>query len=180
MKEEFNKKLAAMILLPVYGHRIRRTALSKLLFFADLSCFLNTGQTISGSTYFRLPYGPDMDEIEVTRLTLIMAKFLTEECKTILGRYHYIYTVDEGKVDLRAVEASLDQAELDAVNAVKKKLAGKTAPYLSERTQAFEPWKSSHVGEILDFNRASRDLKLIYWMRRAGMAQGHAPNTARP
>lgn len=41
MKEEFNKKLAAMILLLVCGRRIRRSSLNKLLFFADLSCYLN-------------------------------------------------------------------------------------------------------------------------------------------
>lgn len=175
MKEGFNKKLAAMILLLVCGRRIRRTSLNKLLLFADLSCLLNTGQTISGSDYLRLQYGPYPEEGDVTRRTLILATFLVEERKTILGNYHYVYTVDEDKVDLSTVEASLDQEELAAVLAVKKKLSGKTATYLSERTHAFEPWKGGSAGDVLNLGRACRDTKLIRWMRSSGLVQRNIP-----
>lgn len=178
MREELNKKLGAMILLLTSGRSIRRTSLNKLLFFADMSHFLNTGRTISGSDYLRLQYGPVPEEIDVTRKVLMLSKYLTEERRDIMGSYHYLYTVDEDAVDLSAVEAALGQDELDAVQAVKKRLSGKPATYLSEKMHAFEPWKSSATGEILNFVRARQDEDLIRWLQRIGMVQKTLINPA--
>ncbi len=166
MKNLYNKKLAAMMLLLVHGRRTRRTTLYKLLFFADLVHLLKFGWTISGSNYSWRQYGPIAEDVEVSRTTLVKAKFLKEERESVAGRYQYWYQVDEDRVDLDRVRRDLSADERDVLDRVRRWLAPRPAWYLSGRFHQFEPCVSTRAGALLDFSKAHKDERLIAWAKR--------------
>lgn len=166
MKTDYNPKLAAMHLLLVQGRRIRRTALYKLLFLADVVHVLKFGWTISGSNYLKLQYGPVAEDGGVTRSTLVRVGFIQEERQSHLGSYHFWYRVDEARVDLDLVRRDLPGDELDVLDRVRQRLAAKPASYLSEKNRQFEPWISTRAAEVLDISKVHHDRRLIAWVKR--------------
>ena len=166
MKNLYNKKLAAMMLLLVHGRRTRRTTLYKMLFFADLVHLLKFGWTISGSNHFWHQYGPIAEDGEVSRTTLVMKGFLKEEREDHFDSYHYWYQVDEDRVDLDHVRRDLSADELDVLDRVRERLAPRPAWYLSGRFHQFEPCASTRAGALLDFCKARKDERLIAWVKR--------------
>lgn len=173
MNLEYNQKLAAMIVLIVSANKVGRTALNKLLFFADLAYFLIHGRLISGSSYVRQPYGPVPEEIEVTRRTLILAELLKEDrLDDGSGYYQFRYRTQDDKVDLSKAKEVFSEEEIEVINRIVAKLGNSQATVLSDWSHKFEPWKSAESGAPLEFERAMKDSDLVRWMRIHGLVTG--------
>lgn len=165
LKLTYNEKLTAMaLLISCKVPDVGRTALNKLLFFADLAFFLENGRTITNAPYVRMPYGPVPEGIEVTRKTLIKAELLNESRIAEDGYYQYRYGATQ-IVDTDKIRALFDSDELLKLDVVLSKLGKLPASVLSEKSHEYEPWLSSNSGDELAFQKAKSDIKLIRWMR---------------
>ena len=158
-------RLAAMVVLMTKGARVGRTALNKLLWFADVAHLLQYGRTISGTTYARWQFGPVPAEIDTVRRTLIMERLLKEQVEESTKYRTYAYEARSENVDFTALKKEFSESELRVIKAVKDVLRGQTGAYLSEMSHRFEPWISARPGEDLDLSRAQADEKLLGWMK---------------
>ncbi|GEM_PF-6373061 len=158
-----------MILFFTSKKEINRTALNKLLFFADLySYIINDRKTLSGEDYLKKPYGPVPRNISVARRTLLDHSLLEE--KKHIHSFFYEYGYLAKGVDAEKLQEKIKATdEKNILDATYKALSNETASSLSEASHAFEPWKSAeNWGDVLDFNKAIGDQNLLTWMKKKG------------
>jgi Protein of unknown function (DUF4065) len=157
-------KLVSMVLFIAKKRPVNRTSLNKLLFFSDLVSYMKRTKTISEVKYFKYPYGPVPEKIDVIRDSLITLDLLKEEHYDVdlYRRYDY-HTSDTFEIE--RLNKNLDRTDRSIIENVLSKLASKSASQLSELSHEFEPWKSADWYEELDWKKAKSDKKLKVWIK---------------
>ncbi|MCL4682356.1 MAG: DUF4065 domain-containing protein [Rhodocyclaceae bacterium] len=163
-------KLATMIPLLIGDKEVGRTALNKLVFFADVAHFLQHGKPISDTPHMKLTHGPVPQGITEVRFDLIRKGLLRETEREDRFFRQFSYSVPEG-VDLAGMREGLEPSERQAIDIVRERLAGRTANYLSSHSHRFEPWNSSKPGFEMDLTRTREDKALRRWLTDEGILQ---------
>lgn len=156
-------KFEIMIPLLIGDKTVGRTTLNKLVFFADVIHFLLHGRSVSGIPHLKLTHGPVPQGVTEVRYGLMRSGWLAESMKEDRFYRQFSYTVPSG-AGLADLRAKLEPSELDAIDAVRKKLASKTASFLSQSSHRFEPWKSSKPGHEMDLALTREDESLKRWL----------------
>lgn len=159
-----DNKLAAMILFFTNKEQVSRTALNKLLFFADIYSYLTRGEPISSSLYLKLQFGPVPQNIDTLRTILIFEDYLIENQVATAFSYSYYYSASQN-VSWEKVYLLFSEEELKILGNIKEKLIKLSASELTKKSHQFEPWKSSDWLLILDFDKAKNDDNLIGWLK---------------
>ena len=158
--------LAAMAVLVTTSAKVGRTALNKLLWFADVAHFLQHGRTISGTVYVKCDYGPAPCDIDAVRHELIARGIVSEKIIKATPYRSFVYKANDAAIDANALEAVFAETELRTMRAVIGALRKQTVGYLSEMSHQFEPWISSSYGEEMDLSRACHDDALREWLAK--------------
>ena len=111
------------------------TKLYKLLYFAEVECLRECGNTMTGAEYLKYEHGPVPSRGELRLKTLKRAEHLTT-VKEPYGTYFI-----ERVVPQRAADRSLfDAQELQAIDRVCQRYGSQTATYLSELSHQEPAW----------------------------------------
>ncbi|RDV81777.1 type II TA system antitoxin MqsA family protein [Ammonifex thiophilus] len=145
------EKLVGMIAFFAGNTGIFKTALMKLLWYADFLHFKRHAVSISGARYAALPYGPALDRWELCLALAAETGAITTEFEL---KFDY-----EGEVVRAAVEFNKDiftPEELATLEEVKHRLGGLNSKALTERSHEEEAWKLTPRGEIISYEHALR------------------------
>jgi hypothetical protein len=127
-----------------------KTMLMKLLFYTDFNHFHRFSCSISGASYARLPRGPVLDNYQYI-LGLLEDEGYIEIRERCVGIY-------EGEIisPVMPFKASLfEPDELNTLDAVARKLAGKTGRELSEISHQEKAWQELPNAELIPYTYAA-------------------------
>ncbi len=162
---EVDKTKMALLILMLSQQEVSKTALNKLVFFADYcysSKYGNFEETITNDNYIKLQYGPVPDNIEEVRNYCVAKGYLKKEVKKIYTRLGSYYTLNSPLEKLNTKEI-LNDEERDSVNLVYEKLAGYNSASLSYFSHVIEPWRSSEFWSKLSPMGMSEDIIYDRW-----------------
>jgi uncharacterized phage-associated protein len=146
------------------------TKLFKLFYYTDFAAYAMRGASVTGDTYYKLPYGPVPTVIKNEVDLLSMEMILEEKYKPQLSKYialatdkdkfgRIVVSKSDKKVDLCK---TLSSFEVDIVTAVAKQFNKSGAKELSDRTHKEKPWLLSSVNGPIDYTLAKElDIKSI-------------------
>lgn len=156
-EDQIDKKLAVAILLATEDQRISRTALNKILFFADAGSILSGKGRIAESGYIKLDYGPVPDGIDETRSWLVKNGLLSEEIGMAGPYIQHSYKSAISEEDKRKISESLNAEHRTFISKAVSALGRMSAKDLSDISHKFEPWKSGEWYKKLNFDLALND-----------------------
>lgn len=144
-------RLAHMTIYFAGGMKLWKTMLMKLLFYSDFNHFNKYALSISGAVYARLPQGPALDKY-LYILGLMEDEGYIEIREEPIGRF-------EGEVIYALIEFNrslFSQDELQTLEAIKKRLDGKTSQELSHISHQEPAWKELLNGQQIPYTYAAR------------------------
>ncbi len=153
-RHDMDRLLSLMqLIIHLANKPLYKMALLKLVFYCDFSYYRETGHSLTGWRYAKLPYGPVPDDYK--QLMLFGEK---------LGRFTVDPDADQ-KGELVALKDDFERAcpgtafspsEMKVIKSVAKKLAGKTASELSRLSHEEDAWimtiNSHHISYVLAKN----------------------------
>lgn len=164
---DIDKTLARMAILLTHGRSVSRTALNKLLFFADVAHLIKVGKPISESKYVKLDFGPVPQHIDAVRNWLQENGFVRTSVG-LSGPYvqHSYSSAHIDADNLERIRTGLGgKGAAEIVTNVADALSGMSASALSEISHRYEPWKSGNWYQKLDLNEAKKDSKLKEFLK---------------
>jgi len=149
----------ARMTLALVGQRekVSRTALNKLLFFADVVHLMEHGTPISKATYRKFDYGPVPDLIDATRRWMVTSGLLNEHLGMAGPYIQYMYEAAIPRKELDEVVDALKDSHREALRKVADAFGHMSATDLSDLSHRFEPWKSGDWYEPLSLDKACDD-----------------------
>lgn len=140
------EKLAAMVAYIAHrGSNIYKTKLNKLLFYSDFIHFHLKGQSISGSRYVHLPYGPVPE-----RYDGVLAKLSAVD--TIWIEQRGDYQLIKGWND--PIIGTLGNDERETLDWVLAKLGALTSSELTRQSHREKGYKFTKLGESIAYEYA--------------------------
>ena len=140
------------------------TKLFKLFYYIDFAAYATRGASVTGDTYYKLPYGPVPTVIKNEIDLLAVDMILEDSCKPQLSKYIALAS-DKNKFGKIVVSKSdkeidlnkkLSSFEADIVTAVAKQFRKSGAKELSEQTHREKPWLLSSVNGPIDYTLAKK------------------------
>lgn len=144
------EKLVGMFVFFAAKDVICKTALMKLLWYADFVHFKRHAVSISGARYASLPYGPALDDWLLCLQAAVDAGAVTVE-SAILS--------DGSEADLVCAETGLDEhifseEELAAMQEVAGRFGGLSTKKLVELSHKEDAWKLTPRGRVISYEHA--------------------------
>ncbi|NMC42769.1 MAG: SocA family protein [candidate division Zixibacteria bacterium] len=116
--------------------RFGAVKLNKILFFADFVAYARRGKSITGETYFKLPFGPAPKRLIPAVEELKGAGAVIEQERPVFAR------IQKRLIPLREPDLSLfDGFEISLVDEVIEALKDKDAEAVSELSHTFIGWQ---------------------------------------
>jgi hypothetical protein len=147
----FDRLAAMTAYLTSRGRSIYKTKLNKLLFYCDFVNYYLHGNSISGSKYVHLPFGPVPDRYEST-LAELESRHTIRISK---GHGHEVIAAGEGQV-----EPKLNEDEMRSIDWVLENLGSMTAGEISEYSHQEKAYKDTRAGEFIAYEYAKFFMKL--------------------
>ena len=135
------------------------TKLMKLFYYIDFISYAERKSSITNDVYYKLPYGPIPSFIksEIDNLT---GSFSEEDIKSQFSdiiklegnedRYGKIIVSKNKKYSLK----KLSEYEIDLINRIIKKIGGKTARFLTNKTHKEQPYLLTSKNSIISYELA--------------------------
>ena len=143
--EEKLKQIYYYILKNHFKNGVPKTKLAKLLYLVDFTNYYRSDKSISGSRYYKLPYGP------VAENFFALTDFLFEKGKIrieILDQAQMI-SISETNEDVNS--AALNQSEKDLINEICEYWKDKNTAEIVNFTHSQKPWKDHMDGEYIPY-----------------------------
>ncbi|MEM9180721.1 MAG: Panacea domain-containing protein [Pseudomonadota bacterium] len=122
--------------------------LHKILYFADMTRFYETGVPLTGVEYQKQPYGPTARDLAKALKELESRALLEVNMRQVFG---YKKVEFENVRPLQSNRVNDDEKEL--IRAVAEWARSKTAVEISEFSHQL-PWESANLGERIDYATA--------------------------
>lgn len=143
------KQLVLYIVEKCGAEALGNTKLHKILYFADMLFFVQSGHSITGEQYLKQRFGPT-----ARHLTAILSELQHEGAVDISEVDYYGFKKKHYKLvsksDYRLLQ---DRDELQMVEAVIDRLIGQSAKEVSEISHAV-PWQLVEMGETIPYYTA--------------------------
>ena len=132
--------------------RFGRTKMAKVLFYSDFSIYQDQGESLTGATYIRMPFGPFPEALEDTEEAL-EAKGLAVLAHDGEGEYDEKRIIPtKGAPDLRSL---FEEWQILAVNDWIDRVAAATATQISEMSHHHPGWLlAKKNGETIPYETA--------------------------
>ena len=143
--EEKLKQIYYYILKNHFKNGVPKTKLAKLLYLVDFTNYYRSNKSVSGSRYYKLPYGP------VAENFFALTDFLFEKGKIrieILDQAQMI-SISETNEDINS--AALNQCEKDLINEICEYWKDKNTAEIVNFTHSQKPWKDHMDGEYIPY-----------------------------
>lgn len=138
-------------------NEVSRTAINKLLFYADFLNYKQSTVSITGTTYRRLQYGPAPADYEYILSLMESGGLLLQEEREVYGGHTGFYYSSGKKADKIAVEFT--SQELKVLEHVADTLGSLSAKDISARSHDEPAWSDTEDGQLISFELA-RQLSL--------------------
>ena len=148
--------LAAMAVLVTTSAKVGRTALNKLLWFADVAHFLQHGRTISGTVYVKCDYGPAPCDIDAVRHELIARGIVSEKIIKATPYRSFVYKANDAAVS--RTRKSPAASEVSAFSNDGQRLASRPAASNAARAEGWSFSDSTSVTKSGERKNVSRRL----------------------
>lgn len=132
--------------------RFGRTKMAKVLFYSDFSIYQDQGESLTGATYIRMPFGPFPEALEETEEAL-EAKGLAVLAHDGEGEYDEKRIIPtKGAPDLRSL---FEEWQIRVVNDWIDRVAAATATQISEMSHHHPGWLlAKKNGETIPYETA--------------------------
>lgn len=127
------------------------TRLTKVLFWADFEHFRETGESITGSNYIKMPRGPMLEGQQGILQGMQWRQELRIELHPSGGSKPYQRPVASRQPDLSLFTAS----EIQRLDRIIEEHRGETASKVSDLSHKFLGWQVAHSGERIPPGTAS-------------------------
>jgi uncharacterized phage-associated protein len=130
--------------------QLGRTKLHKILYFADMLCFVDSGRPLTGVDYIKQPYGPTARYLGWALRALVDAKLIEISRHDYFGlqKFDFVSKAEPRTNMIADREATLLAEVCDFV-------AGRSAKEITEISHA-EPWAWVKFGERIPYGSAYR------------------------
>jgi transcriptional regulator with XRE-family HTH domain len=128
---------------------IGETALSKLLYFCDFNYYEIYEEHLTGAHYYKLPYGPVPQDMDILLRNLINKGDL-QQIKTEYYGYPQVRYLPQVKANLK----KLNGAEKEVIDRVIDQYSDWSASAISEFSHKDIPWKATETGQYIDYELA--------------------------
>jgi len=129
--------------------KLGKTKLLKLLYFLDFGFFEKHGESVTGDTYKKLPYGPVADH----SMDLLQEMEMVNDLTTVraeAGPYDQTRYIPNVEADVSVFSGS----ELEELQNVARAYFHHSASQVTAITHAEAPWKATNDGEVIDYRLA--------------------------
>lgn len=132
--------------------RFGRTKMAKVLFYSDFSVYQDQGESLTGATYIRMPFGPFPEALEETEKAL-EAKGLVVLAHDGVGEYEEKRIIPTKRPpDLRSL---FEEWQILVVNDWTDRVAAATATQISEMSHHHPGWLlAKENGEKIPYETA--------------------------
>jgi putative zinc finger/helix-turn-helix YgiT family protein len=146
---DFQKILQTVKVL-IFGSKIYKTKLNKLLFYADFKHFKENVVSITGLNYAHLPYGPVPDQYELLYESLLEADPSLRKEEDISQECTGEFFVYEGEPD----HSFLTMAELNTLLLVKEFFKSYSSKRITEFSHNEPGYQATSNGDLIPYSFA--------------------------
>lgn len=147
IKFEFDKLMNLIIYFSEKMKMLSKTKLMKLLFYTDFRNFKESGLSVTGLSYKKLPYGP-----VPSHHFLMLDSLIEKNAIEILPFDSY-----EGEYIVPSIEADMsefDEDEMDIIHSVVKDFEFMNAKMISDHSHAEEGYQSVNLNDMISYEYA--------------------------
>jgi len=135
------------------------TKLMKLFYYIDFISYAERKSSITNDVYYKLPYGPIPSFIK-SEIDNLIGSFSKEDIKS---QFSDIINLEEGENKYGKIIISknkgynfkkLSKYEVDLINEIIKKIGGKTARFLTNKTHREQPYLLTSKNSVISYELA--------------------------
>jgi len=157
----------------VGGGRLGAVKLHKVLYFSDMLFYAEFGQSITGSTYRKRPYGPTCDELLKALRSLERKGAVRIENVDYFG-----YAKKQYEANVVPDAKSLTNAELAIINEVAEFVCNDNSARTISEFSHNRAWENVEFGEIIKYNSVFSIFPTEVSQEAIEWAQGEAAKIA--